>query len=355
MEIRMRTITWNDKQKCLQVIDQTALPAEFRVLDLRSSKDVEQAIFSMVIRGAPAIGIAAAFGLAIAALEITTSDPGEFKQELTKAGNRLIRVRPTANSISVAINYLESQIDHFTGSPDEIRELLIKSAQAMAEQDVQINQAIAEHGAGLINDGDHIVHHCNTGSLAAVDYGTALGCIRRAHEQGKHIHVYVDESRPLLQGARLTAWELGQYGIPYDIIVDSSAGLLIRSGLVQKVMFGADRVAANGDVVNKVGSYMLSLAALDNGIPAFSVFPTSAIDYNYSNGDAIKIEQRDPSEVLDIQFHGTRATPLNATALNYAFDITPHRLLSGLVTEKGVFYPPFSRELTLQRHAKGSS
>jgi len=204
---------------------------------------------------------------------------------------------------------------------------------------------LSEFGAALIEDGDHIVHHCNTGALATVDWGTALGVIRMAHEQGKKIHVFVDETRPRLQGARLTAWELEQYGIPYDIITDSSSGYLMRKGLVQKVIFGADRVAANGDVANKIGSYMLALAAYDNGIPAYSTFPISTVDFDLERGNMIPIEERDEAEVLQLQLMGQRVTPENASARNFAFDVTPARLISAWITEKGVIYTPFKVNL----------
>jgi methylthioribose-1-phosphate isomerase len=200
---------------------------------------------------------------------------------------------------------------------------------------------MAEHGAGLIDDGDTIIHHCNTGALATVDWGTALGVIRMAHTQGKRIHVLVDETRPRLQGARLTAWELQQYGIPFDIISDNAAGYFLRSGKAQKVFFGADRIAANGDVANKIGTYMLSLAAYDNDIPAYCVAPVSTIDFSLVDGSLIPIEERAMDEVLDIQAAGVNVAPAGATARNPAFDITPNRLVRGIVTEMGVITPPY--------------
>ena len=231
------------------------------------------------------------------------------------------------------------------GDREDIRETLIRLAGEMADEDVTTNIRMAKYGAALIEDGDTIVHHCNTGALATVDYGTALGVIRMAHEQGKHIHVFVDETRPRLQGARLTAWELEQLGIPYDIITDGSSGLMMRKGLVQKVFFGADRVAANGDVANKIGSYMLALAAYDNGIPAYSVFPISTVDFDLERGDLIPIEERGQEEVLELDLMGRRVTPAKATARNFAFDVTPSRLLSGWVTDRGVIKPPFKENL----------
>jgi methylthioribose-1-phosphate isomerase len=230
-------------------------------------------------------------------------------------------------------------------STDELRQLILDEAQRIADEDVEINKRMAEYGAALINDGDTVIHHCNTGALATVDWGTALGVIHTAHEQGKRIHVLVDETRPRLQGARLTAWELDQYGIPYEIISDNMAGYFLRAGKAQKVLFGADRVAANGDVANKIGTYMLSLAAHDNGVPTYAVVPTSTIDLSLEHGGLIPIEERDPEEVLGIQFHGERVAPIEAEARNIAFDVTPNRLITGIVTENGVVYPPFEVNL----------
>jgi methylthioribose-1-phosphate isomerase len=204
---------------------------------------------------------------------------------------------------------------------------------------------MATHGADLIADGDTVIHHCNTGALAAVDWGTALGVIRMAHEQGKRVHVLVDETRPRLQGARLTAWELEQYGISYEIISDNMAGHFLKTGQAQKVFFGADRVAANGDVANKIGTYMLSLAAHDNNVPAYAVVPTSTIDLSLAHGGLIPIEERDGGEVLGIQFQGEPVTPANARARNPAFDVTPNRLISAIVTENGIVRPPYQDHL----------
>jgi methylthioribose-1-phosphate isomerase len=211
---------------------------------------------------------------------------------------------------------------------------------------------MARHGAELIQTGETIIHHCNTGALATVDWGTALGVIRMAHEQGKRPHVLVDETRPRLQGARLTAWELEQYGIPYQVITDNAAGYFLHTGQVQRVLVGADRVAANGDVANKIGTYMLALAAYDNHVPFYAVVPTSTIDLSLSHGGLIPIEERDPEEVLDLQVKGDRVTPSGAAARNPAFDVTPHRLITAIVTENGVVYPPFIENL-LKAMVKG--
>jgi methylthioribose-1-phosphate isomerase len=229
------------------------------------------------------------------------------------------------------------------GGADDLRQAMLSEAQAIADEDVAINKRMAEHGAALIKDGDTILHHCNTGMLATVDYGTALGVIRTAHEQGKRIHVLLDETRPRLQGARLSAWECEQLGIPYDIIPDTAAGYFMRRGEVNLVLFGADRVAANGDVVNKIGSYQIAVLARENRIPCYSVFPTSTVDLSKANGDEIPIEERDPAEVRAP--YGCAFVPETYHARNPAFDVTPQKYFAGLVTEVGVILPPFTERL----------
>jgi methylthioribose-1-phosphate isomerase len=232
------------------------------------------------------------------------------------------------------------------GGVDELRGAVLAEAQRIADEDVEINKRIGKHGAALIDDGDTVIHHCNTGALATVDWGTALGVIRMAHEMGKRIHVLVDETRPRLQGARLTAWELEQYNIPYDIICDNAAGYFLRTGQVQKAFVGADRVAANGDVANKIGTYKLALAANDNNVPIYSVVPTSTVDLTLAHGDLIPIEERTQVEVLDLTLMGKAVAPEGATARNPAFDVTPNRLITGIVTENGVVYPPYEKNLS---------
>ena len=236
-------------------------------------------------------------------------------------------------------------MDQSAGSVEDIAGQMITEAQRIADEDVATNKRMAEIGAELIHDGDTIIHHCNTGALAAVDYGTALGVVRRAHETGKRIHVLVDETRPRLQGARLTAWELEQLKISYEIISDNASGHFLRRHQADKVFFGADRVAANGDVANKVGSYMLALAAHANHVPVYSVFPTSTVDLSLENGDQIPIEERSPSEVLDLQLHGVRVAPEKAKARNPAFDVTPNYLFTALVTDKGIIHQPLKDNL----------
>jgi len=328
------------------MIDQRLLPETFAVVSYRAHAEVAQAITDMVVRGAPAIGAAAAFGLALAGFESRAQAVGDLLSDLQAAAITLKAARPTAVNLAWAVDRLLRSAAQFSGSSaDELRVFVLSEAQTLADEDVEINKRMAAHGAELIADGDTIVHHCNTGALATVDWGTALGVIRTAWEQGKKIHVLVDETRPRLQGARLTAWELEQYGIPYEIISDNMSGYFMRAGKVQKVLFGADRITANGDVANKIGTYMLALAAHDNGIPAYSVAPTSTVDLSLAHGGLIPIEERSPAEVLDIQLAGERVTPRNAKARNPAFDVTPNRLITGIVTENGVAYPPFDVSL----------
>jgi len=341
----MRSVTWNDEEHLIEMIDQRLLPQEFKINQYGTYQGVADAIQRMVIRGAPAIGAAAAYGMALAAFNSQASSTEALLEDLRVAGKRLNQARPTAVNLPWAIKRMMHAAQGFNGSADGLRDHLLRLAKDVADEDVEMNKRISEYGAALIEDGDHIVHHCNTGALATVDWGTALGVIRMAHEQGKRVHVFVDETRPRLQGARLTAWELDQYGIPYDIITDGSSGYLMRRGMVQKVLFGADRVATNGDVANKIGSYMLALAAYDNGIPAYSTFPISTVDFELERGELIPIEERDQEEVLDITFMGQQVTPERASARNFAFDVTPNRLISGWITEKGVIYPPFMQNL----------
>lgn len=340
----MRTVFWEDNQ--LKMIDQRILPGRFEVLSYRRHADVARAIKDMVVRGAPAIGAAAGFGLALAGFESASSSTPDLLADLQAAAKTLKDARPTAVNLAWAVDRILGKVYNLSSpTPDEIRQLVLEEAQRIADEDVEINKRMAEHGAALINDGDTIIHHCNTGALATVDWGTALGVIRTAHEQGKRIHVLVDETRPRLQGARLTAWELEQYGIPYEIISDNMAGYFLKAGKVQKCFVGSDRTAANGDVANKIGTYMLALAAFDNGVPFYPVVPTSTIDMSLAHGDLIPIEERDPQEVLGLEFEGQRVAPQNAKARNIAFDVTPARLVTAIVTENGVAYPPFEESL----------
>lgn len=339
----MRTVFWEDHR--LKLIDQRRLPGSLEVLEYFCAVDVASAIADMVVRGAPAIGVAAAFGLALAAQESTSTSRTDLVADLETAAALLRVARPTAANLAWALGRVLTRVRHEEATLEGLRQAVLTEAQQIADEDVEVNMRMARHGAALITSGDTIIHHCNTGALATVEWGTALGVIRMAHQQGKRVHVLVDETRPRLQGARLTAWELQQYGIPYDIISDNMAGYFLSRGQAQKVMFGADRVAANGDVVNKIGTYMLALAAYDNRVPVYSVAPTSTVDLACKAGSQIPIEERDSDEVLGIQFHGERVAPEGAHARNPAFDVTPHRLLSAIVTEWGIIYPPFETNL----------
>jgi methylthioribose-1-phosphate isomerase len=348
----MRTVEWNYNTDKFQMIDQRLLPGEFKIVVLEDYHAVAQAITDMVVRGAPAIGAAAAFGLALAAQQSPALDIPTLRIELNTACDCLKKARPTAINLAWALDRVLRVTAKVEGNPEDLRRAVLAEAQNIADEDVEINKRMAAHGAELIEDGDTIIHHCNTGALATVDWGTALGVIHTAHKQGKHIHVLVDETRPRLQGARLTAWELTQYGIPYDIITDNAAGFFLSSGKVQRVFFGSDRTAANGDVANKIGTYMLALAAHDNNVPCYAVVPTSTIDLSLKSGLEIPIEERDPAEVLGLTLLGHQVAPEGATARNPAFDITPHRLVTGIVTENGVVYPPF--EVNLAKAVRGA-
>jgi methylthioribose-1-phosphate isomerase len=328
------------------MIDQRLLPAELKMIALKSSSEVAGAIRDMVVRGAPAIGASAAFGLALASFESQTNSPEIFWQDLQAAADAIRSARPTAINLNWALDRLLGVArDAKKEGIDAIQKSVVNEAQLLADEDVAINERMAEHGAALIDDGATVIHHCNTGALAAVDYGTALGVIRKAHESGKRVHVLVDETRPRLQGSRLTAWELDQYGIDYEIICDGAAGSFLRTGSVAAAFVGADRVAANGDVANKIGTYMLALAAQDSGVPLYCVAPTSTIDLNTPSGDQIPIEERDPDEVLNLEREGKPIAPAGSRARNPAFDITPHRLVTSFVTEIGILRPPFKASL----------
>ena len=344
----MRSVEWIDGR--VRLIDQRLLPAEFQLVDYADYRDVAQAIRDMVVRGAPAIGATAAFGMVLAAYEGSTQNT--VQDTLNTAAVVLLASRPTAVNLSWAVARLLRCAETASEAGYDIPTTLLEEAEKLADEDVAINRALGNHGAALIRDGDTILHHCNTGALATVDYGTALGVIRTAHEQGKHIHVLVDETRPRLQGARLTAWELKQYGIPFTLIADNAAGHFMRTGQVDIVMVGADRVAANGDVANKIGTYKLAVVAQANGIPFYPCVPTSTIDLTLPTGDDIPIEERSESEVLDLLYQGQPIAPEGTRAANPAFDVSPSRYVTGIVTENGIAYPPF--DLNLRKLMGGS-
>lgn len=326
------------------MIDQKRIPWELALVELETYEAVAAAITDMTVRGAPAIGASAAFGLALAARQSKASTVAALLADLEIAAAHLKAARPTAVNLAWAVDRLMAlaKSGEFN-SPDDLREMLLQEAQQIADEDVAINRQMGYNGAALVRDGDTILHHCNTGALATVDFGTALGVIRAAHEQGKRIHVLLDETRPRLQGARLSAWELEQLGVSYDILPDTAAGYYMQKGEIKLVLVGADRVAANGDVANKIGTYQIAVLAKENGIPFYPVVPTSTIDLALPSGDHIPIEERDKSEV--IAPYGLALVPGHFRARNPAFDVTPHRYLSGIITEHGIARPPFNDSL----------
>ena len=345
----MRTIVW-DISGVVKMIDQRKLPLEFVVVGFDDYHDVARAIKEMYIRGAPAIGAAAAFGLALAARQSQATTRQGLLGDLETASGVIRATRPTAVNLFWATDrMLQTARTSKQTTVEGVVQELIAEAQRIADEDVEINRRMGAHGATLIDDGFNILTHCNAGALATVDYGTALGVIRAAHEQGKKIHVWVDETRPRLQGARLTSWELMNAGIPMTLIADNVAGHLMRTGQVDIVLVGSDRTAANGDVANKIGTYKLAVLAKENGVPFYAVVPTSTIDLAVPSGDDIPIEERDAEEVTHPG--GCQIAPDGVQVLNVAFDVTPQRYVTGIITENGIAYPPFTQ--TLRRMVEG--
>lgn len=344
----MRTVEYHDG--IVVMVDQRKLPLAYEVVEYRDPREVAQAIREMVVRGAPAIGAAAAFGMALAARRSRATAVQDLLADLERTAEVLRAARPTAVNLFWAVDrMLRRARGAGHGSVEEVVRAVEEEAQRLADEDVEVNRRMGRIGAQVVEDGARILTHCNAGSLATVDYGTVLGVIRAAVESGKRVHVWVDETRPRLQGARLTAWELMRDGIPMTLIADNAAGHLMRTGQVDLVLFGADRVAANGDVANKVGSYKLAVLSRENGIPCYSVSPTATIDLTVPTGDDIPIEERDPQEVTEIE--GVRIAPEGVPVCNPAFDVTPHRYLTGIITENGIVYPPF--RLNLRRAVEG--
>lgn len=336
------SIEWKDG--ALRLLDQRILPQETRYLDYSDYREVAQAITDMVVRGAPAIGAAAAYGLALAASHSQTPDAAALRVELNQAAEILRKSRPTAVNLFWAIDRVMKRVaDPALDSTGTIREVVLAEAKAIYEEDIKTNKAIGYNALPLVPDGAKFLHHCNTGSLATVDYGTALGIIRIAHEEGKHIHAYLDETRPRLQGARLSAWELKQLNIPHTVIVDGASGHLIRTVGIDLCVVGCDRVAANGDTANKIGTYNLALAAHAHGVPFYVAAPTSTIDMSLKNGDEIPIEVRDPREVTHVD--ACQITPDDTPVMNFAFDVTPAKYISAIITEVGIAYPPYEDNL----------
>jgi len=350
----MRTVEW-DPKGVGRMIDQRLLPLEFVVLELADPAEVAEAIEDMAIRGAPAIGAAAAFGLALAARQSSAGSRQALMADLERAAALLRATRPTAVNLFWAVDrMLRCARGVGEDGPRAVVEALVAEAQRIADEDVEINRRIGAHGAALVEDGFRILTHCNAGALATVDYGTALAVVRTAHEQGKRIHVWVDETRPRLQGARLTAWELMNEGIPMTLIADNVAGHLLRTGQVDLVVVGSDRTVANGDVANKIGTYKLAVLARENGVPFYAAVPTSTIDLSIEDGDQIPIEERSAEEVTHPG--GCQVAPDGVPVLNLAFDVTPHRYVTGIITENGVAYPPFRQSLRrMVEHGQVSS
>ena len=338
----MRTVEWDGD--AVKMIDQRALPWELAFVRLETVEAVAESIRDMTVRGAPAIGAAAGFGMALAARQSPATTVDALIGDLQNHADLLKSSRPTAVNLAWAVdNLMKIALSGEFNSADEVREVLLRAAQRIADDDVAVNSRMGSNGAALVQDGATILHHCNTGALATVDYGTALGVIRAAFERGKQIHVLLDETRPRLQGSRLSAWELEQLGISYDIIPDTAAGYYMSKGEVDIILVGADRIAANGDFANKIGTYQLAILAKEHGIPFYTVAPTSTIDLSLSSGAEIPIEERNPDEVTTP--YGNPIVPETFRARNPAFDVTPQRYLSGIVTENGIAKPPYSKSL----------
>ena len=338
-KIELKAVEWmSDK---VRLIDQTRLPQEEVYLELSDYRDVAEAIKTLRVRGAPAIGIAAAYGLALGARSIKSRSKKEFLTKLLKISDELASTRPTAVNLFWALKRMNRVVDE-AESVDEIKSTLIAEAKRIDAEDEKMERTLSRHGSSLIHDGDTIMTHCNTGALAA-GYGTALGIIRYAWEKGKKISVFACETRPLLQGARLTAWELTRYRIPFTLIADTMTGYFLSQGKIDCVMVGADRVAVNGDIANKIGTYNLAVLAMENGVPFYVAAPTSTIDSSIESGADIPIEQRNPDEVTHIR--GIAIAPKGTHTANPAFDVTPHRYISAIITERGILREPYINRL----------
>lgn len=338
----MRTVDWHLGK--VRMIDQKLIPWSLEQVEFDDFRAVAHAITDMTVRGAPAIGAAAAFGVALAARQTPGATTAELVENLRPAAAYIRAARPTAVNLMWAVDRMMSMAGKSQASTaDVLRAELLAEAQRIADDDVAINKRMGAFGAELIKDGDTVLHHCNTGALATVDYGTALGVIRAAFEQGKKFHVLLDETRPRLQGARLSAWEMEQLGIPYDILPDTAAGYYMQKGEIKLCLVGADRICANGDFANKIGTYQVAIMAKEHAIPFYTVAPTSTVDLDLRSGADIPIEERDKGEVLAP--YGQALVPPHFHARNPAFDVTPNRYLSGIVTECGIIRAPFVENL----------
>lgn len=338
----MKGIEWLGDS--LRILDQTKLPQQIVFREARTYEEVAAAIELMEVRGAPAIGAAAAFGFVLGAMRFS-GEPEEFEAHMAEVEARLASTRPTAVNLFWALRRMENRMHEFhqTADLEQTRQGLLQEAISIAEEDVQTNRQIGEFGNTIVPEKANILTHCNAGALATVDYGTALGVVRTAFQAGKTIHVYVDETRPFLQGARLTAWELQEDKIPVTLITDSMAGYLMQQGKVDLVIVGADRIAANGDTANKIGTYALAVLAQAHGVPFYVAAPTSTIDLKVAGGQEIPIEERSPQEVREV--FGVPIAPPDVAVYNPAFDVTPAKYITGIITENGIVAPPYSVNL----------
>ena len=336
------SVRWVDG--VVKMLDQRLLPEEVVYRDFIQCEEVESAIRQMVIRGAPAIGIAAGFGLALCAFHSRATQIEYLTCEIKNSADLLRKSRPTAVNLYGAIDRIMKLFENTQDmSVDQIKQKVVSEAQKIADDDIEMNKKIAKNGQQFIPDRANLIHHCNTGGLATGGYGTALGVIRAAHECGKNIHVYVDETRPRLQGARITSWELKQLGIPHTVIVDGASGYIMQNNKIDACLVGCDRIAANGDVANKIGTYNLALVANAHRVPFYSVGPTTTIDLSIDSGINISIEERSAEEIT--QIGATKITPENVRVANPAFDITPAKYITAIITNGGVVFPPYEKTL----------
>jgi methylthioribose-1-phosphate isomerase len=353
----IKTIEWTDEG--IRMLDQRLLPTEEKYLMLRSYEEVAEAIKKMVVRGAPAIGVSAAMGLALGASQSVGTSVADLEDDFDYMSQVMAATRPTAVNLFWAIERMRDTLRREkskTQDPQVIKERLIEEAQSIFREDVEANRALGRFGAELLADGDTVLTHCNAGALAtAGDYGTALGVIRGAIDAGKRIAVIADETRPFLQGLRLTAWELAKDNIPVTVITDNMAGHVMKSGQVNAVVVGADRIAANGDAANKIGTYMVAVLAREHNIPFYVAAPVSTLDLSLPTGDDIPIEQRDPREVTHIKEH--QLAPDGIGVQNPAFDVTPNNLIAAIITDRGVARPPYVESLQglMRANAVGSN
>ncbi|MFN3652651.1 MAG: S-methyl-5-thioribose-1-phosphate isomerase [Armatimonadota bacterium] len=339
------TIWWDDG--VVRMIDQRILPERFEILALTNYQEVADAIRTMAVRGAPAIGCSAALGLALAAREALQGPAEEFFPRLREAAEVLRGTRPTAVNLFWAIDRVMRVAEAHVGDPAGAAEAVLAEAQRMLDEDVRANRAMGAYGAELLPEGANVLTHCNTGSLATVYYGTALGVVRAAVEQGKNLHVWVDETRPRLQGLKLTAWECRELGIPHTAISDNMAGWVMRQGRVSAAIVGADRIAGNGDTANKIGTYSVAVLARAHGVPFYVAAPLSTVDFDLATGDQIPIEERAETEVTHAG--PVRLAPEGVRVYNPAFDVTPAEYITAIITDRGVAYPPFAESLARLR------